>query len=449
MKYIAYSDTKQGSWQCILSLAATVFVSAAIAFAVTGCGSGGGGDSAVAAPGVPSLFDVVKTTVGGPPSATLTWAPPTTGGTPASFEIYRSTTTGTAFLPENHVVSINYVAGQASYTFIDNASLTGKTAYYWIVSAKNAGGETPTAEATVTTEGGPPGGTGDTGYGNNFAAALIFADDIGISGLPITGSWTDALSGVPAIDTNTGLRPTADEVTDLLAMATPVTTLPYLDPNTVFPLNLVDYYKQQTISTWQGQWLKGSETTSPTVQYVNAAWGDNLVSQSLTANSTIRIEMVLTKSPLAAPLTAYTMQSLYGTRESEIQGTDGATYETLTAFVFAANAHLTIQKLDANGVPVGQPLYNQTLWTGDGPGHLAGEVNVSGNFTYGFVWDLKNQDMSTLPGVPKTGTWRITFSLDQNAPPPNDAVINHTNIISASNGTLDNPLQAHIDIVVQ
>jgi len=448
MKYIAYSDTKLGGWQRILSLAATVFVSAAIAFAVTGCGSGGGGGSTVAAPGAPANFAVEKT-AGGTPSANLTWEPPTTGGTPASFEIYRSTTTGTAFLPENHVVSINYVAGQASYTFIDNASLKGNTAYFWIVSAKNAGGETPSLEATVTTSGGPPGGTGDTGYGNNFAAALIFADDIGISGLPITGSWTDALSGVPAVDTNTGLRPTAAEVTDLLNMATPVTTLPYLDANTVFPLNGTDYYKQQTISTWQGQWLKGSETTSPTVQYVNAAWGDNLISQSLSANSTIRIEMVLTKSPLAAPLTAYTMQSLYGTRESEIQGTDGSTYETLSAFVFAANARLTIQKLDAGGNPVGQPLYNQTLWEGDGPGFLAGEVNVSGNFTYGFVWNLKNQVLP--PDIPsKTGTWRLTFSLDDPAQAtPVAGIANHTNIISASNGALDNPLQAHIDIVVQ
>jgi hypothetical protein len=141
---------------------------------------------------------------------------------------------------------------------------------------------------------------------------------------------------------------------------------------------------------------------------------------------------------------SYTMKSLYGARENEIQGTDGTTYDNLTAFVFAANAHLKVEKLDAGGIPIVPALYDQTLWMGDGPGFLAGEVNVSGNYTYGFVWNLKNQVMPV--GVPKTGTWRLTFSLDPTSP---KSTSNNTFIDTATNGVFDSTTQVHIDIVVQ
>jgi len=386
-------------------------------------------------PGVPTNLSVVRTpetTL----SATVIWSPPTTGGDPATFEIYRSTTAGEAFLPDNHLTSIPVVAGQASYTFIDNAGLTPVDTY-WVISAKNAGGETPTDEVMYKPIG-PPGGTGDTGYGNNFAAALIFADDIGLGGDPITGTWT---TDAALIDYSTGLRPLTTELAALAARPLDpvvVTTLPYLDPQTVYPLDGVDYYKQQTASIWQGPWEKGAGT----LQEVDAKWGDNLISQNLTQTSVVRIEMVLSKT-LTTAVQSYTMHSLYGSKRNEIYGTDGTTYANSTAFVFASNARLKIEKLDVDGSTVVHEAYNQTLWEGDGPGFLGAEVNVAGNFTYGFVWNMKNEVMPG--GIPKTGTWRITFSLDDPSP---KGTPDNTNIVSAANGTLVDENTVYIDIVI-
>ncbi len=429
----------QTGWQRLRSIVAAFTVSVVIPFAITGCG-GGGSTPTVQAPGEPTNFTVVAT----PEailSATLTWSPPLSGGTTTSFEIYRNTTAGSTFDPANHLLSIPVVAGQTTYDFIDDVGLEPKTEYYYVVAAKNAGGETPTAEKPFVTGGGPPSGTGDTAFGNNFSAALIFADGYGISGLPITGTWT---TDATAIDTNTGLRPLTTE------LPLPVVVLPYLDPDSAFILNNVTYYRQKTASTWQGEWMDGSSTP----QDVNAAWGDNLISQSLTTNSVIRIEMVLSEA-LTTPMTSYTMQSLYGTRENEVAGTDGTTYDNSTAFVFAANAHLTVQKLDATGAADGTPLFDQTLWTGDGPGHLAGEVNVLGNFTYGFVWNLKDYTDAGLLGsngitTGVAGTWRITFSLDPTVLPLAPTVVNNNTFIdTATNGVLVDDTHVYIDINVQ
>ena len=432
------------NWRRLMSPLATAAVLAGLALAFGGCGSGSDtppGDSTqpvptVEAPGAPLDFTVVRT-----PEATLSadlsWSAPRTGGAPATYEIYRSTTAGTVFQPDNHLITIPARAGETSYAFTDNAGLTAVDTY-WVVSAKNAGGETPTTEVMYKPIGGAGGG-GDAGYGNNFSAALVFADNIGISGLVVDPAkiWTNDLT---QINLNTGLRPTADQVTALAARTPPVTTLPYLDPTTVYPLDGTDYYKQQTASTWQGQWVAGASEA----QHVNAAWGDNLVSQALSANSTIRVEMVLSKT-LTTAMTSYNMQSLYGAQANEIQGTDGTTYDNTTALVFASNAHLKIQKLDGSGNPDGTPLYDQTLWLGDGPGYLAGEVSVSGNFTYGFVWNLKNQVMPGDVTTGKTGTYRLTFSLDATSP---KGTANNTYIDSVSNGTRVSDTQVYIDISV-
>jgi len=413
-------------------MAAALFVVASVTAVLTkGCSDSGSSDIFVEAPGAPTAFTVERTPEA-TLSATLTWSVPSpgTGGEPASYEIYRSAAAGSVFNPDNHLVSIQAEANKTNYEFIDNAGLTRNTETYWVVAAKNAGGETPTNEVLYT----PIGGGGETdSFGNNFAAALIFADGYGISGLLLdeNKSWTNVVAD---IDYNTGLRP-------LSPTALPVGTLelPYLDPTTTYVLDGVTYYKQQTASTWQGEWKNGAATP----QHVTAAWGDNLISQSLTVNSVIRVEMVLSEA-LSTPMTSYNMVSLYGTKMNEIQGTDGTEYNNTTAFVFATNAHLTIQKLDNDGNPY-DPLYDQTLWMGDGPGFLAGEVSVAGNFTYGFVWNLKDEDLSGEP-YGKAGTWRITFSLDNTSP---KGTSNNTFIDTAANGELDSNTSAHIDINIQ
>ncbi len=446
MSRVTHCDTNQYDWQRIMSIVTTIAFLTVIAFFVTACG---GGDSnpapaptptptpTVPSPGVPTNFTVVRT----PEvilSATLDWSIPLSGGAPTTFEVYRSTTAASVFHADNHLISIPVDPGKTNYTFIDNTGLTGVDTY-WVLSAKNAGGETPTAEVLFKPIGPPI--IVDEGYGNNFSSAMIFADAIGISGEPLdpAKSWTNDLT---LIDLNTGLRPKSEEITALLALPVPVTTLPNLDPTTTYTLDNVTYYKQQTVSTWQGQWVNGASTQ----QHVTAKWGDNLISQKLTVNSVIRIEMVLTKAlDPAAPMTSYWMKSLYGTKKNEVFGTDGTTYDNLTAFVFASNARLTIQKLDGDNNPDGAALYDQTLWLGDGPGFLAGEVNVAGNFTYGFVWDLKKEVLPNDITTGKSGTWRITFSLDNNSP---KGTPNNTYIDTAANGVRVNATSAYIDITV-
>ncbi|MFT6984776.1 MAG: hypothetical protein ACJAT7_000577 [Psychromonas sp.] len=544
MKNVTYVDTTQYGWRRMLSVVAALAAFVVIIFALTGCfGSSDSDDgtSPLSASGEPTNLTVVRTGV--PLTTKLAWSVPATGGDPVSYEIYLSTTAGTAFQDSNKIGSIQAVAGETIYTYIDSAETTivntywvvaaknasgetptaevmlppapgqptnftvsrpgdalltaelswsvpaaggdpvsyeiyrstapldvfqddnqifsvpavaGETTYtytdnvglsnddtYWVVAAKNAGGETPTLEVQFRPIG-PPGGTGDDeGYGNNFAAALIFADDIGISAADLAGStgWTTDLA---LIDTNTGLRPSSEEVASLLGQTVPVTTLAYLDDTSIFVLGGVDYWKQKTVSTWQGQWENGAAEN----QLVNAAWGDNLISQSLTANSTIRIEMVLSKA-LATPMTSYTMKSLYGSKLNEVFGTDGTTYDNSSAFVFASNVHLTIQKLDGNGTPDGSPLYDQHLWGGDGPGNLGAEINVAGNFTYGFVWNLKSDTLPADITTGKAGTWRITFLLDSdNTGSGATLADNNTFIDTVTNGVRVSDTEVYIDIAI-
>lgn len=373
-----------------VSMVAALFV---VLFGImaNGCGGGGGGTSTiptVEAPGVPTNFVVVATPAGGDLSATLAWAAPTTGGEPTSYEIYRSTTADNIFDPANHLISLQ----ATTYEFIDNAGLERGVTSYWIVAAKNAGGETPTLPQGYTP---PGGGAGEVEtYGNNFAAAMIFADGRGISNQVITGEWTE--NNLSLIDTNTSLRPS-----DLEILALP--EFPYFDENTTFVKDGVIYYKQKTVSTWQGEWIDGS-TSGP--HSVTAKWGDNLISQTLSTESIVRIEMVLSKV-LDTNMTAYNMVSLYGTQEVEIYGTDGTTYDTNTSFVFTAYASLKIEQIDENNDTIAlvedQPLFDAAI--PDGPGKFAAEINVAGNLTYGYVWDLKQNPVPA-------GTYRITFTLD-------------------------------------
>ncbi len=183
-------------WQRFVSIF-TIFASCTVtALALTACG---GSDSTpvffattpttptVAAPAAPTAL----TATAGENVVTLQWSPPAasaTAGLPVSYEIYRSSTATTAATivnPTNLVTSIPVVTGQSVYTYTD-IGLAGTTTYYFVVTAKNAGGETPSTVASAK----PTGPPNPVVAGNNFSAALIFADDIGITNLAITGVWT-------------------------------------------------------------------------------------------------------------------------------------------------------------------------------------------------------------------------------------------------------------------
>lgn len=426
-------------WQRFVTGVAAFAVASVTALSLSGCGGSSSTTSTtpvtptVAAPGAPTAFSVT----GGENVATLQWSPPVasaTTGEPASFEVYRSTTatTNPADLvnPANLIESIPAVATQTTYSYTALNLEGGNTTHYFVVAAKNAGGETPSVVASGKVTGPPKPQT----YGNNFSAALIFADDIGITNLPITGTWTGDKLPFAGIDYNTGLRPLLAEVTAMQALS--VTDLPYLPvASKIDPL----YFEQKSINTWQGEWAKGAGTP----QNVTAKWGDNLVSATLSAGSKVRIEMVLTKDVTASPMTVYPMKLLSGSGTTELQGTTGEATTTNTAFVFATNARLMIQKLDADGNPTevvdDQALFDPTR--PDGLNKLSAEIPVSGNFTYGYVWDPATKGATA-------GKYRLTFKLDDTSafgvgtPPP----ANNTFIQTATNGTQVSPTEVYIDV---
>jgi len=135
-------------------MAAALFVVASVTAILTkGCSDSGSSDNiVVAAPGEPTNFTVVATAAGGDLSATLAWSAPTTGGETASYEIYRSNSADNVVDPANHLISLP----ATTFELIDNAGLERGVTTYWVVAAKNAGGETPTLVQGYT----PPGGGG-------------------------------------------------------------------------------------------------------------------------------------------------------------------------------------------------------------------------------------------------------------------------------------------------
>jgi hypothetical protein len=433
------SRTDPSRWQRFVTRVATVVLSSFVALSFSGCG--GSSDPAplpvtVAAPGAPTALTVT----GGENVATLVWSPPAvsaSNGLPDSFEIYRSTTqtTSAATLvnPANLVVSIPAVAAQTTpYSHTDIGLPGANATYYYVVTAKNAGGETPSAVESDSVTGPPVPAT----YGNNFSAALIFADDIGITNvaLDLAKSWT--ITDLTAIDYNTGLRPLAAEVTAMQGLGQ--TLLPYLPQQSrINPL----YYEQKSINTWQGEWAKANGVD----QEVNAKWGDNLSSASLSSSAKIRIEMVLTKDITATPMTVYPMLLLSGSGTNELQGTTGVATTATTAFVFATNARLTLQKLDAGGLPTGPLVVNQALFDPaipDGLNKLSGEIPVSGNFTYGFVWDP-----ATTSSI--AGKYRVTFKLDPTSAHGVGSPANNTFMKQALNGVRLSDTEVYIDIDVK
>lgn len=429
-------------WQQLISGLAMIGVVSLTALGLSGCPSSSSSSDAapppviVVAPGAPTSF----TATGGENVATLQWSPPASSvsvGLPDSYEVYRSTTATTAATivnTANFVTTTAAVTGQTTPYSFTNLGLPGANATYnFVVTAKNAGGETPStnvASATVT------GSPTPAVAGNNFSAALIFADDIGISNLALdpAKSWAAGTAAVTAIDYNTGLRPLAAEVTAMLALTVPQTTLPYLP---VASRMNTSYYEQKSINTWQGEWAKGAATP----QHVTAKWGDNMSSASLKASSKIRIEMVLSKGGVS--MTSYPMLLLSGSGINELQGTTGVATPVTTAFVFATNARLVIQKF--NGATLGDTVLDQALFDSsvpDGLNKLSGEIPVSGNFTYGFVWSPTGTGSTA-------GKYRVTFKLDPYSQFGISNPANNTFIDTATNGGLVSPTEVFIDINVK
>jgi hypothetical protein len=224
--------------------------------------------------------------------------------------------------------------------------------------------------------------------GNNLSYPVVFADGIGVTGLPVS---VDA-----------GLRPTPAE-------SIPVTGLPFFDSR-----NAPDYgayYLQQGTNVWQAEWLDGS-VGGPALAEV--AWGDNLTHHTFNTHATIRVEVGLFAH--AAPLlTGYRMTSLWGSGPTEMQGTDGTTVDTIPS-IFSVMPRLIVEKLDdSTKVPI-FTVFDGAIHEGvgsEGPGAFGAEVNVAGRIIYGF--NLLVKDLVLPSDLHKYGWYRLTVRLDQSA----------------------------------
>jgi len=236
---------------------------------------------------------------------------------------------------------------------------------------------------------GPPTGGGEeTTLGNNLSVPVRFAEGYGI-----TGSAIDQASVA-----TTGLRTPAGATYATLAdyaisSTAPVVTLSNGSPG----------YCQQTDHSWMAQWDVGA--TNAVVD-----WGDNLNSQTFTANSIIRVETTLLAPTSLAGYNMYLFGS--GTRKDEMQCTD-LTENPFIQTVYSVAPRLRIWKVSGNGVSPGAtdlPLINLAVvdkYGQDGPGYYGAEINVAGKLIYGYNWFLRQLDIPT-----KTGWYLISFYLE-------------------------------------
>ncbi len=244
--------------------------------------------------------------------------------------------------------------------------------------------------------------------GNNLSYPVVFTEGIGLTGLAVT--------------TDPGVRPTAEE--NIL-----VDALPFW-----YAGNVADYgayYLQQGVNTWQAEWLDGS---AGGIQQAEVAWGDNLTGVQFNTHQNIRIEVVLNDLG-GRQLSGFNMTALYGTGETEMQGTDGTT-APFTPTLYSVMPRLILEKLDD---ATRQPVYTAfdgaiyEAFGGDGPGSFTAEVNVAGKLIYGYNLMIQNL---TLPGdLHKYGWWRATFVLDDNGQVGGTPVARNTALASLIAGT--------------
>ncbi len=348
-----------------------------------------GATPAVPVAGAPTNVSAVPTEEV-PNSITITWDD---AAGAVSYNIYWATAPGV----DNTDTRI-----EGAVSPFDHTGLEGRTTYYYKVAGVGSGGAVgPLSNEVFATARGSIRPGGDTGYGNNLSLPAVFAEGMGITGLEITGAWTP--DNLALLDYATGLRPLSTESPP---------TLPYFDESDEYVLNNIVYYQQGGASTWQAQWVNGAES----LQNVIVDWGDNLGgSATLTANQVIRIETVLFQDSTigyADTLLGYTMKLLYGSETTEMQGTDTTTYLSNRRNVFSFCARLTIEKLDGDAVvftAFDNTVYEAVSAEGRVQRYTA-ELNVGGSLVYGFNFAINRLAMPD--GIPKTGTWRATFSLD-------------------------------------
>lgn len=275
---------------------------------------------------------------------------------------------------------VSWSSGNPSVATVDGTGLVTGTAPGTATITASVGSPA-VASASVTIQ------VVDQGHGgNNLSHPAVFAEGIGLTGLPVS---QDA-----------GLRPTAAE-------GIVVTGLPFFHSG-----NTPDYgayYRQQGANVWQAEWEDGAAGPPEPAE---VAWGDTLTRHTFDTHTAIRIEVSLT-AYARAPLTGYRMVPLYGSGGTEMQGTDGSTV-VAAPMISSVMPRLTIEKLDPDTREPVFTVFDGAIHEGlGGAGRFVAEVNVAGKIVYAFTLLVRDS------GVPKTihryGWYRFTVRLDQTA----------------------------------
>jgi len=311
--------------------------------------------------------------------------------------------TATAFDANNNQLpgrSFNWASSDDAVATVDNTGLVTGVAQGTANISASADGITASVQIRVAGEA--------TTLGNNLSLPVIFAEGIGMTGLPTA--------------TDPGLRPAAAE-------GITVDQLPFWYSGNVsdYQLNGIDYFMQQGTNTWQAEWV---DEGAGGMQQVEVAWGDNITSTSFNSHQNIHIELVLSDKS-GRTLKGFNMTSLYGTNESEMQGTDG-TMGDFTPTVYAVTPRLIIQKLNDQTMQVVETVFDGAIhegFGGDGPGAFSAEVSVSGRLGYGYNLLLQNVTL-TDPTIHKYGWWRITFTVDGQGNVGGQPVNRHIDLVS-------------------
>jgi uncharacterized protein YjdB len=207
--------------------------------------------------------------------------------------------------------------------------------------------------------------------GNNLSVPLVFAEGIGLTGLPVA--------------TETGLRPLASE-------GIVVDALPFFWSGNAPTYGV--YFEQQTFNVWQAEWVNGAGQPAYDAEIY---WGDNLTVREWSATRPIRIEQSLYATGLS--LAGFNMFSLYGSGENEMFGTDGST-AAFTPSIYTKDPQLIVEKLSGPGGQVVATVLSSTAGS---------EINVAGKVIYGYL--LRLADWTPPSGVTRDGWYRLTFKL--------------------------------------
>jgi hypothetical protein len=154
--------------------------------------------------------------------------------------------------------------------------------------------------------------------GNNLSVPVVFADGVGITGLPVSE--------------DPGVRP-------LLTEAITIDVLPFWYSGNVADYNT--YFLQQGTNTWRPEIIDG---TGQSAYSASIYWGDNLTVKDWSAARPIRVEQALTAVGLT--MKGYNMTYLYGDGPTEMYGADGSTGD-FTPNIYTKEPTLIVEKLQS------------------------------------------------------------------------------------------------------